>query len=410
MILLIKKLGTSYNLIIMRVLFLNQHEFNENHGYLMRGVVNKLVHDNNEVEYICYKSNKTLNTNLDINHVGFRIKKIKMVNSNSYNFIIKVINMIYFSFYSLVCSSFRIKKYDVVIVGSSHILLLGFVGVIISKIHRAKFIYRVEDLTSYNYLINSNRIIKYAIYLYYLIEKFVYASSFKILTLSHDMKQTINNNFSKPLDNILIIPNLPKISNNVSEYIKHPILKKDNINFRIVFIGNIGWVQGLNFLIKSMKFLESENIELVILGSGSQEKKLKALSKKIDNKNVYFISFQSEDFSKQLVSTANMGVISLLPGIEKHAFPSKIYNYLEMYCPILGIVNKESELYNLIRDEGIGVAVEYGDTKKLTNTILDCANQDNFKNKFKNNIKKLTNSYFSSEKILNSWISAIYQK
>ena len=41
----------------MHILFLNQHDFSENHGYLMKGVIDNLLQDGHTLEYACYTSN-----------------------------------------------------------------------------------------------------------------------------------------------------------------------------------------------------------------------------------------------------------------------------------------------------------------------------------------------------------------
>ena len=386
----------------MHILFLNQHDFSENHGYLMKGVIEKLLQDGHTLEYACYSSNKDSDENFQEENKNLILKKIRVSSPQTYKNIFRIIDMIYFCLYSFFYYLFKKKNFDYVVVASSHIVFLGLTGLILSKIHNAKFIYRVEDLTINNEL-NSKGIKNILLLPYFYLEKFVYYSAYKILTLSDDMIFSINEIYSKPLNNIQKIPNLPRTTKKIDDEISHSIFEKDKDTFRLIFVGNLGKVQGLDLIIKAMRLLRNERIELIFLGSGSQEKFLKKISKDLINKNIHFISFKSNDFASKLISTSDLGIISLKPGVEKNSFPSKLSSYLDGYCPILGIVQKNSELYNMINDEDIGKVIEYGNEQNLSDKILECSRIENFKLKFRGNIDRLLKNYFSPRSILDQW-------
>ena len=103
------------------------------------------------------------------------------------------------------------------------------------------------------------------------------------------------------------------------------------------------------------------------------------MSNELLDKKIHFISFQEDKYLSQILKTSDIGVISLIPGFEKFSFPSKIYSYLEMDCPILGIVNKDSEICKLIKKEKLGIVVEYGNHKKLSRILIECSNENRFK-------------------------------
>ena len=82
------------------------------------------------------------------------------------------------------------------------------------------------------------------------------------------MVNSINSRFVDPLKNISKIPNLPKISKRKDFKKKYKKSLVKNSSFRIVFIGNIGLPQGLDFLINVMKKLKNNKIELFFVGDG----------------------------------------------------------------------------------------------------------------------------------------------
>jgi len=391
----------------MSILILNQHQFTDNHGYLISGVIERLISKGYNVDYICYKTSikKENLTHLRVKKVN--IRRIEVFSPKSYSTTLRIIDMIYFSLSCFFISIFNKKNYETIIVSSSHVMFLGLTGLILSKIYNAKFIYRIEDLTiEGNYL--TRPYLKFFLFPYYYIDKLVCLYADQILTLSDDMVNSINSRFVDPLKNISKIPNLPKISKRKDfkkKNIKKSLVK--NSSFRIVFIGNIGLPQGLDFLINVMKKLKNNKIELFFVGDGYAKKQLIRMSYALLNKKIHFIPFQEDKNLNQILNTSDLGVISLIPGFEKFSFPSKIYSYLEMNCPILGIVNKNSEISKLIKNEKIGISVEYGDHKKLERILVKCSSEKKFKDKYVKNIKLFRKKYFSKNKILNQWVEAI---
>ncbi len=391
----------------MSILILNQHQFSDNHGYLISGVIERLISKGYNVDYICYKTSMKKENLIHSKLKKVNIRRIEVFNPRSYSTTLRIIDMIYFSLSCFFISIFNKKKYKTVIVSSSHIMFLSLIGLLLSKFYNAKFIYRIEDLTiEGNYITRPH--LKFFLFPYYYIDKLVCFHADQILTLSDDMINSINSRFIKPLKNITKIPNLPKISKSKDfnkTNLKRSLVK--NSSFRIVFIGNIGLPQGLDFLIKVMEKLKKNKIELFFIGEGYAKQKLKKMSNALLDKKIYFIPFQEEKYLNKILKTSDLGVVSLITGFEKFSFPSKIYSYLEMDCPILGIANKDSEISKIIKNKKIGISVQYGDHKKLERILIKCSSEKKFKDKYKKNIKLFRKKYFSRNKILNQWVEAI---
>ena len=68
----------------MHILFLNQHDFSENHGYLMKGVIEKLLQDGHTLEYACYSSNKDSDENFQEENKNLILKKIRVSSPQTY--------------------------------------------------------------------------------------------------------------------------------------------------------------------------------------------------------------------------------------------------------------------------------------------------------------------------------------
>ena len=81
----------------MSILILNQHQFTDNHGYLISGVIERLISKGYNVDYICYKTSikKENLTHLRVKKVN--IRRIEVFSPKSYSTILRIIDMIYFS-------------------------------------------------------------------------------------------------------------------------------------------------------------------------------------------------------------------------------------------------------------------------------------------------------------------------
>ena len=124
----------------MSILILNQHQFTDNHGYLISGVIERLISKGYNVDYICYKTSikKENLTHLRVKKVN--IRRIEVFSPKSYSTTLRIIDMIYFSLSCFFISIFNKKNYETIIVSSSHVMFLGLTGLILSKIYNAKFI------------------------------------------------------------------------------------------------------------------------------------------------------------------------------------------------------------------------------------------------------------------------------
>jgi hypothetical protein len=52
-----------------------------------------------------------------------------------------------------------------------------------------------------------------------------------------------------------------------------------------------------------------------------------------------------------------VGLVSLSPGLSRYAFPSKVWTYLSADLPILGLVERESDLDRFVSAERLGTCV-----------------------------------------------------
>ena len=280
----------------MKVLILNQDYFTDLNGYLMSGIAKLILEKKYKIDYFCAfrpSQKKILMDNILSN---VHVVKVKVPFLNSYNKLFRLIGLLKFSFHCLFRNLFNSQKYDIVICSSSHIPLLGLVALIISKINKSKFIYKIDDVWPESEMNIESVFSKKLLNVYRLFDKYVCYKADYITVLSNDMINTINKRFSKKRRNILMIQNLPNVNEaKISPEdidLNLPIKNKDT--FRIIFTGNIGIKQGLESLIDAMHLLNSQSqVQLIILGKGAELYKIKQRAADLIDRSIIFLPYSN---------------------------------------------------------------------------------------------------------------------
>ena len=141
--------------------------------------------------------------------------------------------------------------------------------------------------------------------------------------------------------------------------------------FVIFYGGNLGRSQGLNFLLETADRLRGHpDIMFVIVGEGADQSDLIAKVREIELQNVQFHPFQSADSLDDVYATADVGVVSLLPGISPEWCPAKIYSNMAAKLPLIAIVDLAGEAARTIEEAECGILVVFGDHQGLVDAIL----------------------------------------
>ncbi|RXK12362.1 glycosyltransferase WbuB [Malaciobacter mytili LMG 24559] len=125
---------------------------------------------------------------------------------------------------------------------------------------------------------------------------------------------------------------------------KESIRKKYNFkndDFILVFGGNMGKPQNLGNVLKlAFEVRNIQQIKFLFVGRGTETEKLKKLKEEMKLENVSFKDFVPRNDYENLISSCNLGIVSLDPRFTVPNFPSKTIDYLKLGLPILACVDK----------------------------------------------------------------------
>lgn len=199
----------------------------------------------------------------------------------------------------------------------------------------------------------------------------VFSKAERIFTLTEGMQQTILKYSGKKSAEIV-----PIWTDN--EFLKpvpieeNPFIKEHHLEnkFLILYSGNIGTSSGVEMLVNIAAEIISEKIQFVIIGEGIRKKSIEEKVRALGLTNCILLPWQETDILPFSLASANLSVVSLSAGTSKNAIPSKLYNYMSVGSPILGLADSDSDLARLIEFENIGKCFEPSKINDIISFIL----------------------------------------
>ena len=189
-----------------------------------------------------------------------------------------------------------------------------------------------------------------------------------------------------------------KFESNRNE-IREKYLYKDD-DFIVVFGGNMGKPQGLEFLLKlAEKNLNNENIKFLFIGKGNEKEHLKNIVKTKNLNNVKFIDFIPREDYEKLVSSCDVGIVSLHSCFTIPNIPSKTIDYFKLSLPILAFTDRSTDYPIILEKEANGgLACFYGDLKNAQDRLMKLYNDENLRKVLGNNGRKYYEEYLGVDK------------
>ncbi|HEU4495819.1 MAG TPA: glycosyltransferase family 4 protein [Flavobacterium sp.] len=126
--------------------------------------------------------------------------------------------------------------------------------------------------------------------------------------------------------------------------------------FLVVFGGNMGKPQQLeNVLNLAKKCNAYADIKFLIIGRGTEVEKLKQAAKGMEIYNLEFINGMPREEYFNLLSSCNMGLISLHQDFSVPNTPMKLNDYLNAGIPVLASIDRGNDLGELLVSNKMGL-------------------------------------------------------
>lgn len=306
-----------------------------------------------------------------VNVVRVRVPEFKKTNKLSR------INNITQYFLAAIGATFRVGNQDYVYSISQPPIMGGVLGVIGSKIKKAKFIYNIQDFNPEQVMAVGYFNNKLLLNLAMQVDKHSCKKADEIIVVGRDMVDTLKNRFKGKK-----LPNYTYINNWIDEKEIYPLkpddekvnrlrekYKLDN-KFVFMYSGNMGLYYDLLNLIKVIeRFRDNDRVAFLFAGEGSVRNKLVDYAKDKKLNNVFFAPYQDK---KHLIYSLNLGDVHFVvnsKGIKGVSVPSKLYGVMAAGKPVFGILEEGTEARTIIEESECGLNVNPGDYKAIEKQI-----------------------------------------
>ncbi|WP_214721737.1 glycosyltransferase family 4 protein [Exiguobacterium sp. s192] len=333
-----------------------------------------LVNNGLEVEVICsnhsYKGSLKLSKKETVN--GIKISRINSSNFSRDSKLGRIINYMSFTANLFVKLLFS-NKYDSILVVSNP-PLIPFIAYLNKLIKNKPYYYLVHDV--YPDIAVEVGAIKKDSMPYKLmnnINQLAIKNTEKLIVLGKDMKDIF---LKKGVEEQSI-----KIITNWSKKYELSLEKTDNAFYKerelistlnIVYTGNIGRFHDIETIVEiakvSMKDLP--NVRFIFVGDGFKRPELEQAIKN-GTSNIIISDYQYDDSYLDVLSGADLFISTLSPRIKGLGVPSKTYSYLAAGKPIIAIMEKGTEIGDLVENENLGIRADSMEVGKVIEFIKD---------------------------------------
>lgn len=199
------------------------------------------------------------------------------------------------------------------------------------------------------------------------IDKYNLSNAFKIISISLNMQSFIISSRGIPSEKIQIVSNWQDEKPFI-DYHNYKIDRSENDLFTFMYLGNIGPLAGVEYLIDAFIVSGIENCRLVIAGSGSMKD---FLIKRVKDSHNCVIEFWEVPDGKvpEIQSYADVLLLPMKKGGSLNSIPSKLPAYMFSQKPVLASVDDDSDTAFSIKVSKSGWVIKPESVEELSKTM-----------------------------------------
>jgi len=331
--------------------------------------------------------------NFDESKKSYKTKRFSLLKLNKNNKIGRALNGILF-FFS--CFFYLIpKSKDSILLIVSNPPFLPVLGYLFFKLKKQKYVYLIHDqypeiAVKLGYLKEKSLITK----LWMALNRKVFSTAARVISLGKLMGEHITNIYPilgkrhilKTIPNWSIKENIYPIADKIEIKKKYKIENK----FVIQYSGNMGLFHGLEVMIDVADILR-ENNEIIFqfIGDGGKKRFLQDETAKRKLKNVIFQEYAAKINLNESLNCADIGIVALDSRADNLAIPSKFYGIIAAGLPIIGLMNRETDIGKEIIEKHLGYIFPSKNPLEIADKILSFQKDKSLLQKYSKNALNL---------------------
>lgn len=349
-------------------------------------IAKRMVEMGHSVDLICMKIHGVNSTEtidgINVHHVGPTIKK------PPYRNLFDFIYFIFAAFWWIIK-----HEYDIIDAQTYAPLIPGFLAAKIKGIKVVGTIHDVSSLGNDQWMIFPG--------LASLLENILIKLPFdRIITISNNTKSLLINNFKIDSENIEII------FGGVDLDLINSIDDKNRINNSIIFVGRLAKHKHLDDLLRAVKILKNEKLDLnlIVVGDGIEKTNMKKLAHNLNiDKNVFFMG--NLDNYGEVIKNIKRSEILVLPST-REGFGLVLAE--ANACEIPVIAYDSGGVSEIIKDNINGFLIEPRNIQKLSSKIEYLINNKKIAEKMGKSGRKIVEESFNWD-IISQKIEIVYK-
>lgn len=167
---------------------------------------------------------------------------------------------------------------------------------------------------------------------------------------------------------------------------------------KVVFFygGNIGVAQDMDNIIRLAENLRNvPNAYFLLVGDGSEVKRLKAVIKMKNLSNIAIHDSVSHQEYMSMLSEFDVGLISLDRRLRSQNFPGKMLSYMYLGKPMLASINPGNDLKEMLEDKEAGLVCINGEDDIFAGYAKRLVSDENLRHQLGKNARALLEEKFS---------------
>ena len=139
--------------------------------------------------------------------------------------------------------------------------------------------------------------------------------------------------------------------------------------FIISYSGNMGKTHPVEVLVELSRQLDPKLFHVLLVGGGYKFTLIQEILEKEPSNNITLLPWQPVEVLPELLSAADLSVVTLDKEASSLSVPSKTFNILSVGNPILAIASQDSELKRLLEQYNCGATFEASEREKILSFI-----------------------------------------
>lgn len=278
----------------------------------------------------------------------------------------KILNLIIFAA-RIVGRLATAQRVDAVMAASTPPVLIALVASVMAKIRNAAFVYHNQDIYP-EVAEPTSELPSFARSALRRLDAGTDRRADRVVVLSEDMADTIMGR-GVSRSSVSVINNfdpwaLPD-ETMVSEY------SPTDGTIRFVYAGNLGRFQNLESLVGLISALDNDDrFAFDFVGEGPLRPWLERFVAKHQLRHVRIQGYlPPEILAERLRREYDIGIVSLHPGVIRCAYPSKVMSYIRNGLPVIALVERDTELVDVLTRYKAGWSVDPADPEAMKRTI-----------------------------------------